>query len=1159
MNVFRSMGGRWRGLSTLAGCTALFLVIGAVSLRSQSFTGNITGIVRDASGAALASAQISLKNNATNDTRRAVTDESGLYNFAQLPPGNYRLEVEMRGFKKYQVVSISLQSAQAAELNATLTLGDVSESISVDARAAAIDTQTANKEVTLSTAMIAELPVNARNPFVMVHATAGVTAVRTGVSGASTDQNHNRFSLNGGRGQGGLVLIDGVPATAGDWGGLIASPGVDSVAETQVIRTTFDAQYGRTDGGVVAIVTKGGSNKWHGTGFEYLRNSRLDANSWANNRSGVAKPSFQRHQYGGNFSGPIVSKWNLFFFGAYEGLRLASPNVNISNVPTLLERSGNFSNTRNADGSLSPIFDPFTTRANPGGAGQIRDTFPGNVIPTNRFDAVGRKIVALYPEPNRVGDPFTSTRNFALGGKSITHNDRYDGRVDWAKSSKFTMFGRFTKAFQEDIAPEFFGNGADSNFGGKNPRHFSSIGATYVPSATLVINVLVGHGQWRETQIATSQGKGGAITGLPGSLLSQLQATTLPQFAVANYAQIGNSRYLNFPRRTDTWQVNASKELHQHSLKFGVQRDVSYLNSTDITNGSFAFNRGLTGAQVDATGAAIAVQNSTNTGNAVASLLLGAGASGSIPINNQPAYVQPILAFYAQDTWRMTRRLTLNYGVRLEHQGGRYERFDRINWFNNTAPNTALSTAAGRPVTGGLQFASNGNRNLQDTDGLNVAPRLGIAYKVTDKLVVRTGFGMYYPTAWATLAAVDGFSTTTSWISTVGGGGLVPSSLLSNPFPAGLNQPFGSTRGLSTLAGESITGWQRSRPSGYSMNYSFDIQYDLGKGAGIEFGYIGTQGRKLPYGISRNMNQLNPQSLSLGQSLNDAVPNPFAGLFASGTINGATVPRNQLLRPYPQFQSIATSADTPGASASYNAFNLKFQKRFANGMSTLVTYQWSKAIDNTSETQGWEVGDASRDYYNQSIERSISAHDLPQSVATAFVYELPVGKGRKYGAGMNSIANAIAGGWQVSGIGRLSSGLPLQFSAPNTLAAYGFNVARPDISDLKLLAVDNPTPDRWFNTAAVSAAAPFTIGNAPRWIPNVRFGPTRNLDFSVAKTWALFEKAKLQFRAESFNLTNTPQFGRASTTVGAGDFGRVSGTAPGVTPRNIQGVLRLSF
>ncbi|WP_031496883.1 TonB-dependent receptor [Bryobacter aggregatus] len=1136
----------------------LFFCFPLLSL-AQTFTGNITGTVSDTSGSALAGATVSLKNTATNDTRNATTNESGLYNFPQLAPGTYRLEVTMTGFKKYQVASINLQTSQVAEINAQLGLGDVSESVEVQASAVAIDTQTANKEVTLSSQMVAELPVNARNPFVLVHATAGVTAVRTGVSGATTDQNHNRFSLNGGRGQSGLVLIDGVPATAGDWGGLIASPGVDSIQETQVIRTTFDAQYGRTDGGVVTMITKGGSSQFHGLGFEYLRNSNLDANSWTSNRSGISKPSFQRHQFGGNLSGPIVNKWNLFFFGGYEGLRQASPTQNISSVPTALERQGNFSNTRNADGTLSVIYDPTTTRPNPNGSGFIRDAFPGNVIPANRFDAVGRRIVDLYPNANAAGDLNTQTRNFTMGAKAVTHNDRFDGRIDWAKSSKFTLFGRITKANQTDIAPIFFGNGADSNFGGENPRHFASVGFTFVPSPTFVLNVLVGHGRWREGQVSPSQGQGAAITGLPSSLTSQLQATTLPQFSVANYAQIGNSRFLNFPRQSDTLQVNASKEIHNHSLKFGFQYDNMKLNQTDIYNGTFSFNRGLTAAEVNAAGSPIAVVDSSRSGNAIASLLLGTGSGGSIPYNNQPAYSQPIWAFYFQDSWRMNRRLTLNYGVRLEHQGGRTERYDRINWFDTTSPNAALSNRAGMPVYGGLSFAGPGNRNLQLTDGLNPAPRLGLAYKVTDKLVVRSGIGYYFPTTWVSVASAQGFSTSTSWNSTVGGNGLIPQNPLSNPYPNGLNRVSGSSLGLSTQAGEAVSAWQRSRPSGYSMNYSFDVQYELSKSALIEVGYIGTQGRKLPYGVNRNMNQLNPIYLSLGQSLNDSVANPFNGLFNSGSINGPTIARNQLLRPYPQFTSVNLQGDTPGTSSIYNALSVKFQKRFNNGMSTLVTYQWSKAIDNASETQGWEVGDAFRDYYNQAIERSISAHDLPQSLAFAFVYELPFGRGKSYGAGMNKVTDAILGGWQVSGIGRLSSGLPLQFSAPNTLSAYGFAVQRPNITSTKDLAVSNPTPDNWFNKAAVSAPGQFTIGSAPRWISDVRFGPTRNLDFSLAKNWRVAERLKLQFRAESFNLTNTPQFGRANTTVGAGDFGRVTGLAPGANPHNIQGVLRLSF
>ena len=1123
------------------------LVLCTFTLLSQTFTASLSGLVTDPGGAALSGASVTIKNNATGDTRQTSSSDEGRYTFSQLLPGSYSVTVEAKGFKRFVAAQLTLQAAQTGELNAALQLGEVNQTVEVSTAAVAIDTQSANKEVTFDQKMVEELPVNARNPFVLVHATAGVTAVRTGVSGATTDQNHNRFSLNGGRGQGGAVLIDGVAATATDWGGLIASPGVDSVQETQVIRSTYDAQFGKTDGGVVTMITKGGSNAFHGTGFEYLRNNILDANSWGNNRAGVVRPAFQRNQFGGNISGPIWRSKGLYFFFGYEGLRQGSPATNISTVPTELERAGNFSQTLNADRSLSVIFDPFTTRANPAGAGFIRDAFPNNTIPSSRFDGVGRRIVNLYPTANTQGDPVTNARNFAKGGKSVSNNNRYDGRVDWAKSEKLRMFGRFTIAPQRDIVPEFFGNGADSNFGGQNPRSFTAVGATFTPSPTFVINVLAGFGRWREEQVATSQGRGGAITGLPAALLSQLQATTIPQFAVAGYAQIGNSRYLNFPRMTQNWQVNATKELGSHSIKFGIQDEVGRLNSTDINNGTFTFNRGLTAGPV-------AAVNSVVAGNAIASLLLGTGAGGNIPINNLPAYSQRILGFYAQDTWRLNRRLTLNYGVRLEHQFGRTERFNRLNWFNTTA-----SAPIGGPSRGGLEFASPEQRSQWDADPLNVAPRLGVAYKITDKLVMRAGGGFYFPLASGLLSAVDGFSTSTAWVSTQGGGGLIPASLVSNPFPTGLIQPVGSSQGLRTLAGQSITAWARQHPTPYSMNYSVDFQYQISNSSVVEFGYIGTQGRKLLFGVARNMNQLDPQFLSRGAALDAAVANPYQGLISTGPLAGATVPAHQLLRPFSQFGNVNLVGDTPGTTSRFNAFTAKYSKRFSGGLTSLITYQLSRATDNASETQGWEVGDAFRNFYDQSIENSISAHDLPQSFVAALVYEIPVGRGKKFGNNMNKAADAVLGGWQVSGIIRLTSGLPLQFAAPNTLAAYGFSVLRPNIADLNALKVDNQNPDRWFNTGAVSQPAPFTLGTAPRWLHEIRFGPARNGDISLAKNFRPLEKVRLQYRAEFFNLTNTPQFGRANTTLGNPDFGRVTGTAPGVNPRQIQMVLRAEF
>jgi hypothetical protein len=326
----------------------------------------------------------------------------------------------------------------------------------------------------------------------------------------------------------------------------------------------------------------------------------------------------------------------------------------------------------------------------------------------------------------------------------------------------------------------------------------------------------------------------------------------------------------------------------------------------------------------------------------------------------------------------------------------------------------------------------------------------------------------------------------------------------------------------------------------------------------LEFGYTGSQGRKLLFGTGQQANQLDPSFLSRGAALDQQVANPFFGVFPSGVLAGRTVPQQRLLRPHPHFTAVNLSVDTPGASSSFNALVIRYNWQISGGLNLLTTYQWSKAIDNASEWQGWEVADTLRNFYDLKVDRSISAHDLPQSFVNALVYELPVGKGRKFGASMHPVANAVIGGWQVSSIIRFSSGLPLAFSAPNNLGNYGFQVQRPNVGDLKTAAIDNPTPNRWFNTDAFTAPAAFTIGNAPRWIPNIRFGPTNHADLAILKNFRFMERIKAQFRAEMFNFTNTPQFGRANTTVGSSAFGTVTGTT-NVGPRNVQLGLRLQF
>jgi hypothetical protein len=500
----------------------------AVSATAQVFTGTITGVVTDPNLAAIPGARIVIRNEATNDTRQSTTGPDGLFVFSQIPPGSYEISAEMQGFSRSVQREVTVRVNQTVEVNIAMQIGEVSQTVEVTAGVSMLDTQSANRYVTLDQQTVLDLPVNARNPFVLVHVNAGVIAVRTGISQATQDQNHNRFSMNGGRGQAGLTLIDGVPAAAVDWGGLIASPSVDSVQEVNIQRNQFDAQFGKSDGGAVNMITRGGSNDFHGAAFEFLRNNVLDANSWSNNRAGLPRVTFQRHQFGGTFSGPIVRSRKLFFFGAYEGLRQGSPGTNISTVPTELQRRGDFSQTFNANGTLSTIYNPFTTRPAPGGSGSIRDPFPNNIIPSSLFDPVARNVINLYPLPNTQGDAITNARNFAKTGKTVTYNDRFDLRIDWAASEKWSVFGRLTKAWQENVAPVFFGNFADTNFSDVNPRHHVVIGATYVPTPTWVINVLLGSGRWRENQNSPSKGRNGTELGLPAALVAQFQTDTYP-------------------------------------------------------------------------------------------------------------------------------------------------------------------------------------------------------------------------------------------------------------------------------------------------------------------------------------------------------------------------------------------------------------------------------------------------------------------------------------------------------------------------------------------------------------------------------------------------------------------------------------------------------
>jgi Carboxypeptidase regulatory-like domain/TonB dependent receptor len=1141
--------------------TSIFIFCAAATLTvfGQAFTASLSGTVNDPNGASIPGATVRVQNLSTNEVRQIITGPEGHYTVSQLPPGGYQVTVEAKGFKSFVQKSLTLRANQAAEFNIPMQVGDITQTVEVAAGIVLLDTQSANQGVTLNSSQLESLPASMRTPFAFLNAMAGTTSVSSlgsSVFNDVFDQQYSRFALNGGRDNTTLIMLDGAPATAVDWGGLMISPSIDSVQEMQVNRNTYDAEFGKTSGGVVSLVTKGGGNTFHGTAFDFFRNDNLDANSWSNNRAGRSKTEFKRNQFGGNLSGPIWKSKNLFFFGGYEGMRQRTPGSSgFLTVPTDLERSGDFSQSLNPDGSLSVIYNPFTTRPNPNGSGFVRDAFPGNRVPQNLFDPVAVKALALFPKPNLAGDPGTHTRNFYQTAPGLVVNDKIDSRIDWAHSAKHSMYARLSVApRQNNVGAQYFGNGADSNKSDINPRFHGTWGNTFIPTPTWVVNVLLGASRWREGQLSPSLGHTGAELGLPASTVSQFQAATFPSFNFGGYSTLANSAQREFIRYTHNLQVNVSKERRLHSFKFGFMGELMLINNLDRRSADFFFSRGMTSGPTAAT-------NSSTSGNAIASMLLGTGDNGNAPLRPDLAASMRTYAGYFQDNWRVTRRLTLNLGLRYELQRPATERFNRLSYFIPEATNP-LAARTGLTLKGAVGFVNADDRGIWNQDTHDFAPRIGLAFKLTDKLVMRAGYGIFYANASSmfTFDPVPGFSSDTPWIASQGGGGLIPAAPLSNPFPGGLVQPVGSSTGALTQVGFNPNQtWVRNpHPTGYRQNYSLDFQYEISRSTVIEVGYAGFSGRRLMFGQPRESDQLPPQFLALGDRLNEQVTNPFFGIITDtrSVLSGPTVPRHRLLRPYPQFTSVSLTRSTPGADANFNALEVKVSKQFSNGLTLLSSYQWSKNIDNASEDIGWITGDAWRNFYDLTLDRSISSHDIPQSFVTNLVYELPVGKGKNFGASLPKAAESVIGGWQVSTIVRMSSGYPLPVGMPNSLGTYGYQTLRPNLISSNLTPA-NRTPDNWFNTAAFAAPPPFTIGNAPRYIGNLRTDWARNVDFGLMKYFRITEHVRTQFRGDFFNLFNTPQFGALGTTFSTGNFGKATGTMN--APRNVQLGLKLEF
>ncbi len=1120
----------------------------------EAVSARLSGTVLDQNESVVPGAKVTLSNSQTGFTRSITTSDTGNYAFALIPPGTYDIKVEKEGFSAAVLSGVALTVGQTTSLDLRLQIGSVTQSVEVEAAAPLLQTGSANLGSDVTSKQVMELPLNWRNVFGLVNLDSSVNnstqtqGLNPSGSQGNADQDIAFFNFGGGRFGTTAFLLDGHWDAAGDWAGIIYVPSVDELQEFRIQTHTFSPQYGWSMGNVVNAITKGGTRSFHGSAFEFARNSIFDANNFFNNKNGLDRTDFKRNQFGGTAGGPLYipglyrQRDKTFIFGSYEGLRQQTPTTLITTVPTDLQRQGDFSQTRNPDGTPVQIYNPFSTRQVNGAF--VRDPFPGAKIPNNLLDPVALKALAYYPASNRAGDPITGANNFVGAAPLPTNSDAYTIRVDHNVNDSNRLFGRWSQKRQfKQLSGEFFGHDDPGGEGTLAPdnRFDGALGYSAAISPTLVLNANFGFNRWAEGRKPQGVPFSPSTLGLPTALDSFGGPGAFPSINIAGVASLGSGGLNATPREAHTFSVDVSKVMGSHSLSMGFMAVDLRLTTANSSQFSATFGPSFTQGP-NPTAA------NPDTGFGFASYLLGTSNSGGITLNADAAYQKSLIGAYFNDEWKMRRNLTINLGLRWDEQTAPTDRFDRLSYW--TTDKNPISDKVGLNLNGALQYTGGGNpRGVYDAQHTNFAPRVGISYSMSSKLVMRAGFGLFYTPAiefgdYEGLS-LNGFTQTTPYVGSVDG--VTPANLLKDPFPNGLLLPPGKTAGALTNVGLNTNAVQRGRPTPYVEQWTYSVQYELPQNTVIEAAYVGNHGVKLPY-AGFEMNQLDPKYLSLGNKLLDPVANPFNGVIAVGSLSGPTIPYGQLLRPYPQFTSVS-AVQPPSGMSTYHAMNLSLQRRFSNGLQFLVTFTASKYLATPEGNEGWAAGGAQlvRNWYDTSLEKSLMSNDIPKSFVASYIYELPVGKGKKVQPD-NRLLDGVIGGWQVSGVFTAKDGFPLAMTTTtNNTNSFGGNQRPNIVGDPH---ISSPTIDKWFNTAAFAQPPAFTFGNAPRTMPNLRAPGIINWDGTLQKNFPIgAERSRLQIRGEFYNLLNRPNFYAPNTTFGNPSFGVITGSLPG---RSIQ-------